>query len=82
MRFAGIVALVHVAPRAIAEGGAGRPRNVAVTRESVVMRAFDKVIELVGIEVKTRPRTCECDLRIMQNVAIVRKQGLAEIEWR
>eukprot|EP00965_Chrysotila_dentata_P065176 2160306-Pleurochrysis_carterae.AAC.1 len=82
MRFASIVALVHVVLCAVAEGGAGRSRDVAVARKSVVMGAFDKIMELVGIEVRTRPRTCECNLRVVQNVAVVRKQGLAEIERR
>eukprot|EP00965_Chrysotila_dentata_P071643 2367166-Pleurochrysis_carterae.AAC.1 len=83
MRFARIVALVHVALCApVAKGGAARTRNVAVARESVVMRAFDEVIKFVGIEVRARSSTSERDLRIVQNVAVVCKQGLTEIEWR
>eukprot|EP00965_Chrysotila_dentata_P220528 6191833-Pleurochrysis_carterae.AAC.2 len=70
MRFASVVAPVHVVPRAVADGNAGRTCGVTVACESVIMRAGEKVTELVGVEVRTRPCTRARDLGIVQNVAV------------
>eukprot|EP00965_Chrysotila_dentata_P017029 565311-Pleurochrysis_carterae.AAC.1 len=41
-----VIALVHVVLCAIAESSAGRPRHVAVARESVVVCTLHEVVEL------------------------------------
>eukprot|EP00965_Chrysotila_dentata_P148437 4900663-Pleurochrysis_carterae.AAC.1 len=56
MWLAGIVAPVHVVPRAVADGDAGRASSVAIARKAIVVRASEEVTELVGIEVWTRSR--------------------------
>eukprot|EP00965_Chrysotila_dentata_P194821 6176608-Pleurochrysis_carterae.AAC.1 len=82
MWFTGVVASVHVVFRKVADGDAGSTLDVAVACEPVVKRAPDEVAELVRIELRARPCSCERDLRIVQYVAAVREQSLTEIEWR
>eukprot|EP00965_Chrysotila_dentata_P098275 3249024-Pleurochrysis_carterae.AAC.2 len=81
VRFTGVVTPVHVVLSKVADGDAGSTLDVAVARKPVVMCAPDKVAELAGIELRARPCSCESSLRVVQYVAAVRKQSLAEIEW-
>eukprot|EP00965_Chrysotila_dentata_P010331 336216-Pleurochrysis_carterae.AAC.1 len=82
MRFAGVVAPVHVVPRAIADGDAGRARSFAIACEAIVACASEEVTELVGIEVWAWSCTCSRDLGIVPDVAVVCEQSIAKVERR
>eukprot|EP00965_Chrysotila_dentata_P088887 2934702-Pleurochrysis_carterae.AAC.1 len=82
MRLTGVVAPVHVALRAVTDGDARSARDLAIAGESVVMCAIHQVTELIRVEVRAWPSARERDLRVLQDVAVMRKQGLTKIERR